>query len=338
MKILITGGAGFVGCNTAKRFIEDGHKVVIIDNLSRRGTENNLEWLKTIGDFEFHKTDVRDYEALKRVLDAHPDTDAIFHFAAQVAVTTSFDDPRHDFEVNLLGTLNILELARRMEKQPFLLYTSTNKVYGDLEEYEIVEDEKRYRFKDIEAVNESQPLDFHSPYGCSKGGADQYVLDYARYFGLPACVFRMSCIYGPRQFGIEDQGWVAWFIIAAVKGRPITIYGTGKQVRDVLYIDDLVDAFVLAFNNPDKSRCQAFNVGGGPENTWSLLELIEFLEERLDKKISLKFDRTRPGDQKMYISDISKIGKLLGWRPAVGAEEGTLKLLDWVRSNPSLFE
>ncbi|HDH96656.1 MAG TPA: NAD-dependent epimerase/dehydratase family protein, partial [Proteobacteria bacterium] len=194
-----------------------------------------------------------------------------------------------------------------------------------------------YRFKSIEAIGEGQPLDFHSPYGCSKGGADQYVLDYARYLGLPSCVFRMSCIYGPRQFGIEDQGWVAWFMIAAVKNRPITIYGTGKQVRDVLYIDDLVDAFLLALEKPDESGGQAFNVGGGPENTWSLLELIEFIEEKLGKKIELKFDAMRPGDQRIYISDISKIKGTLGWQPKVDARDGATRLLDWIRSNPDIF-
>jgi len=337
LKILITGGAGFVGCNTASRFIESGYELIVLDDLSRKGAEKNLEWLKGVGKFDFHKVDVRDRERLQEVVASYSEVDAIFHFAAQVAVTTSFENPHHDFEVNLLGTLNMLELARKMKKPPFFLYTSTNKVYGDLGEYEIVEDDTRYRFADIEAISESQMLDFHSPYGCSKGGADQYVLDYARYFGLPSCVFRMSCIYGPRQFGIEDQGWVAWFIIAAVKGRPITIYGTGKQVRDVLFIDDLVDAFTLALENPNKSKGQAFNLGGGPENTWSLLELIEFIEKQLGKKIELVFDQIRPGDQKIYISDISKIKEVLGWQPKVGATQGTIKLLDWVRANPDLF-
>lgn len=338
MKILITGGAGFVGCNTAKRFIEQGHDVFVIDNLSRKGTENNLNWLKGFGMFEFHKIDIRDNKKLKSFFEAHDNLDAIFHFAAQVAVTTSFENPRADFEINLLGTLNILELARNLKKPPFMLYTSTNKVYGDLEELEVVEDKTRYRFKNVKAIDESQPLNFHSPYGCSKGAADQYVLDYARYFGLSACVFRMSCIYGPRQFGIEDQGWVAWFIIQATKGRPITIYGTGKQVRDVLYIDDLIDAFELALKNPEKSKGQAFNVGGGTENTWSLIELVEFLEKRMGKKIELKFDKQRAGDQKIYVSNISKIKKVLGWRPKISAKKGTLILLDWVKANQTLFE
>jgi len=337
LKILITGGAGFIGCNTAKRFIEDGHEVILLDNLSRKGAEKNLDWLKAIGKFEFHKVDIRDFDQLKKLFTRHINLDAIFHFAAQVAVTTSFEDPRQDLEVNLLGTLNILELARNLKNLPFLLYTSTNKVYGDLEEYKIVETRKRYKFQNTNAISESQPLNFHSPYGCSKGGADQYVLDYARYFGLPTCVFRMSCIYGSRQFGIEDQGWVAWFIIAATKKRPITIYGSGKQTRDVLYIDDLVDAFVLAFKNTEKSKGQAFNVGGGEKNTWSLLELIEFLRKKLDAKIELKFDKTRPGDQKIYISDISKIKNVLGWEPTIGTTKGTTMLLNWVKSNLKIF-
>jgi CDP-paratose 2-epimerase len=275
--------------------------------------------------------DVRDADAVKRAVAG---TTQVFHFAAQVAVTTSLDDPRHDFAVNAQGTLNVLEAARSRPKPPAVLLTSTNKVYGGLYDIEMELDGQRYQPVDenIRAlgVSEARPLDFHSPYGCSKGTADQYVIDYARSFGLTTCVFRMSCIYGPRQFGTEDQGWVAHFILRAQRGEPITIYGDGKQVRDILFIDDLVDAFLLAEQNRDKLAGRAFNMGGGPGSTISLLDLLDHIEQLHGSRPQISFDDWRTGDQRYYVSDTRAFEQATGWRRKVDAGDGIARLYDWL--------
>jgi len=338
MKSIITGGAGFIGCNTAARLIREGHDVVVFDNLSRKGADKNLDWLKTLGDVEFVKGDIRNSDQLNALFETHSDVDFIAHLAAQVAVTTSVEDPRSDFEINLLGSFNLLESVRKANCNPFIVFASTNKVYGKLDSIPVKELEGRYEFDGVKGVSEQQVLDFYSPYGCSKGGADQYFLDYSRIYGITSCVFRMSCIYGPRQFGVEDQGWVAWFIIAAVLDRPITLYGDGKQVRDVLFVQDLVDLYLSAYAQPEISKGRVFNAGGGPENTLSLLELLDHIENRLEKKIPYSIDQWRPGDQKVYVSQISLAEKELSWTPKTDRFHGVDQLIDWVKKNKHLFE
>jgi CDP-paratose 2-epimerase len=270
---------------------------------------------------------------------AAKDADIIYHFAAQVAVTSSVEDPRTDFECNAIGTFNMLEAARLSGRRPIFVFTSTNKVYGNMEEVGTAERATRYEYVSLPSgVPESQPLDFHSPYGCSKGAADQYVRDYARIYDLPAVVFRMSCIYGPRQFGNEDQGWVAHFIIAAMTGKPITIYGDGKQVRDVLFIDDLVRAFRLAAEKIDVTAGEVFNIGGGPSNTLSVwYEFGELLAKLKGEKVQVSYGDWRPGDQPCYVSDIRKAGAVMGWKPLIDRETGIKRLSDWVASNPEIF-
>src|SRR5258708_6054886 len=271
MSILVTGGAGFVGCHLVQDLLGDNRKVTVLDSLSRRGSERNLEWLQRQhpdGDPRFVQGDVRDPRAVQS---AAEDVDAIYHLAGQVAVTSSVQDPRLDFEINALGTLNVLEAARQSPCQPVVMFTSTNKVYGGMEDVALVEKETSYEYRDLpDGIPESRPLDFHSPYGCSKGAADQYVRDYARIYGLRTVVFRMSCIYGPRQFGNEDQGWLAHFIISAGTGAPITIYGDGKQVRDVLFVEDLVRALRGAVDKISVTAGKVYNIGGGPANTLSV--------------------------------------------------------------------
>jgi CDP-paratose 2-epimerase len=340
MKVLITGGAGFIGSNTADRLLSDGHEVALIDNLSRRGSEKNLAWLREKhGDFPFYPVDVRDSAALERAFADVGQAEVVLHFAAQVAVTSSVTDPRYDFEVNALGSLNVLEATRHHTPEALLLLTSTNKVYGALSAFSVEEQAERYRFVDLPGgVPETVPLDFYSPYGCSKGAADQYFLDYHRIYGLRTVVFRNSCIYGRRQFGIEDQGWLAWFVIAAVHDRPIRIYGDGKQVRDVLFVDDLVEAMLRAVDNPEVVQGQAYNIGGGPENSLSVwAEFGPLLAGLTGRPIEVEFDAWRPGDQRVYVSDISKARRDLGWEPSVGVSDGVRQLVEWVRSNPSLF-
>lgn len=336
---LITGGAGFIGSNYAARCISRGEKVVIFDNLSRSGSKRNLEWLKsTYGEnsFELVVGDVRDAEAIRKTAQA---ADRIIHLAAQVAVTTSVTDPRNDFEINANGTFNVLEAARVSGRNPGFLYSSTNKVYGGMEDVKIVEKETRYDYADLlHGAAETQPLDFHSPYGCSKGCGDQYVRDYHRIYGLPTVVLRQSCIYGLRQFGVEDQGWVAWFVIAAITGRPITIYGDGKQVRDILFVEDLLNAYDAALTHLPDVAGEIFNVGGGRKNTISIwLEFAPILEKLLGKKLETSWGDWRPGDQPVYISDIRKAKQLLGWEPKVTAEAGISRLFEWVKQNRELF-
>ncbi len=338
MKILVTGGAGFIGINSAKRFLDEGHEVIIFDNLSRDGTEKNLEWFKEQGEFIFIKGDVRDFEQVKGCFLEHRDIDVVLHLAAQVAVTTSVTDPRVDFEVNALGTFNVCEAVRGFQPRSILLNASTNKVYGEMKDLEIVEKDGRYNYKDLsQGIPETRPLDFHSPYGCSKGAADQYVMDYSRIYNLRTVNFRQSCIYGSHQFGVEDQGWVAWFAICAVLGRPVTVYGDGKQMRDILHIDDLVDCYFRAIRDIDKASGQVYNTGGGTENTLSLLELISMLERILGKKLEYGFDDWRPGDQKTFICDIRKARDSFGWKPRVDVKEGVERLVKWVSENRDIF-
>jgi CDP-paratose 2-epimerase len=337
-KILVTGGAGFIGSNVSHRLLGQGHEVTIYDDLSRRGTEKNVAWLReNHGDgFSLIEADVRDYPSLREAMQGY---EVVYHHAAQVAVTWSVSDPKTDFEINALGTLNALEAARSCDPPPILIFTSTNKVYGGMEEVEIVEQETRHQYASLpQGVSEAQPLDFHSPYGCSKGAADQYVRDYSRIYGLKTVVFRMSCIYGPRQFGVEDQGWVAHFLISSVLGRPITIYGDGKQVRDILYVDDLLEAFEAAVEHIDVSAGQVYNMGGGPENTMSVwVEFHELLQELLGHEVPVSYDEWRPGDQLVYISDTRKAQRELGWSPKITVQEGIERLFHWVTDNKHLF-
>jgi CDP-paratose 2-epimerase len=296
--ILVTGGAGFVGSNLTDALLTDGHSVTVLDSLVRPGTERNLEWLhrRHPERLNFIEADIRDAQA---VAAAAAGSDVIYHLAAQVAVTTSVDDPRSDFEVNALGTFNVLEAARASGRSPVVVFTSTNKVYGGMEDVEVVRKETRYSYSDLpDGVPETRQLDFHSPYGCSKGAADQYVRDYSRIYGLPTVVFRMSCIYGPRQFGNEDQGWLAHLMIAASSGKPISIYGDGLQVRDALFVDDLVRAFRLAVKDIGATAGQVYNIGGGPANTisvWS--EFGPIVAELLGAQPEVEFHAWRPGDQ-----------------------------------------
>ena len=316
--ILITGGAGFIGSNLAQRLLAEPElRVRIFDNLSRRGVEHNLAWLRSLrganNRLEIIQGDVRNAKA---VAQATREVSEIYHLAAQVAVTTSIDDPETDFEINAQGTLRILEAARRSPRKPFVLFTSTNKVYGSLEGVPVHAAETRYAADtpDFPGVDEHEPLDFHSPYGCSKGTADQYVRDYARIYNLPTVVFRMSCIAGPRQFGNEDQGWVAHFLYSALAGNPITVYGDGRQVRDILHVHDLVDAMIAAREHRRTSRGQIYNLGGGPARTTSVLELLRHIENHTGKSLNLHYKEVRPGDQPLYISDTAKLERDTGWR------------------------
>lgn len=335
--IAITGACGFVGANLSHRLLSQGRDVVLIDNLSRRGVEKNLNWLKSeFPKLNFHQVDVRNFAALQPLL---APCKAIYHLASQVAVTTSVDNPREDFEVNALGAFNVLECARLGGKFPVVVYPSTNKVYGGMEDLEIRECPTRYEYASLpEGVDESRPLDFHSPYGCSKGAADQYMRDYYRIYHIPTVVFRMSCQFGPRQFGNEDQGWVAHFLIAAMKNRPLTIFGDGKQVRDILFIEDLVDLFLLAAERVDVMQGQVYNVGGGIQNSISLVELLKFIREDLGCNPHTSYSAWRPGDQRIYVSDCRRLAESLGWTPKVPMYEGLQRLAKWIKSNPDLFQ
>jgi CDP-paratose 2-epimerase len=335
----ITGGAGFIGSNYVNRLLERGEKVTIFDNLSRAGASKNLAWLKEkFGENAFWTTvgDIRDASLLK---ESARDADVIVHLAAQVAVTTSVTNPREDFEINALGTFNVLEAARQNQRNPVFLYASTNKVYGEMDDVPVVEGDIRWNYANLPSgCSETQPLDFHSPYGCSKGAGDQYVRDYARIYALPTVVLRQSCIYGPRQFGIEDQGWVAWMTIAALTGKQITIYGDGKQIRDVLHVEDLLNAYDAAVERIEVVKGQVYNLGGGPKNTMSIwMEFGPMLEKLLGKPIQVARGNWRPGDQKVFVADISKAGRELDWFPQIGVEEGVKSLFEWVKANRALF-
>jgi CDP-paratose 2-epimerase len=338
MRIFITGGAGFIGCNLASHHLGKGNHVFVFDNLSRPRTPYNLDWLKAQGDIHFSSGDIRDDAALRDAM-AQARPDLVVHLASQVAVTTSVKNPREDFEINALGTFNVLEAARSLPTPPALIYASTNKVYGGMEDVAVVLDGNRYRYRDLpNGVSEAQPLDFHSPYGCSKGAGDQYVRDYARIYGLRTVVFRQSCIYGPRQFGVEDQGWVAHFIIAAAFNRPISIYGDGKQVRDMLHVSDLIAAYDAAYARIDQVKGEVFNAGGGAQNTLAIWEEFgPYLEELAGRPIAVKHADWRPGDQPVFISDNTKARTLLDWSPKVDVRDGIRKLWNWVTANPALF-
>ncbi len=339
MRIFITGGAGFIGCNLAAHHLGKGNHVFVIDNLSRPRTRYNLEWLQAQGDIHFAQADVRDFDALHKAM-AQARPDLVVHLAGQVAVTTTVKDPRDDFEINALGTFNVLEAARSLRAPPALIYASTNKVYGGMEDVGVVLEHGRYATATCPMASpRHQPLDFHSPYGCSKGAGDQYVRDYARIYGLRTVVFRQSAIYGPRQFGVEDQGWVAHFVIAAVTGRPITIYGDGKQVRDMLYVSDLIAAYDAAWSRIDQVKGEIFNVGGGAQNTLSIWsEAGPMLEQFAGHPIPVKYSDWRPGDQPVFISNNSKAQKMLEWSPKMNVQEGARKLWQWVNDNRVLFD
>ena len=331
--VLIIGGAGFIGINLAHRLLCNGRAVRIYDTLSRPGAEQNLLWLRGIHGscLEFGRGDVRSTSGIRSAL---ADIGTVFHLAAQVAVTTSLADPRGDFEVNAAGTLNLLEQIRETGRPVKLVFTSTNKVYGPLDDISLVASAKRYRpAAALNGVDETSPLNFHSPYGCSKGAADQYVLDYARGYGLNAAVFRMSCIYGPHQHGTEDQGWVAHFLIHAQRDLPITIFGDGRQVRDLLYIDDLVNALLRAEAHLPAIAGEAFNIGGGPGNTLSLRELIDEITALNGSSPEIVYAGWRGGDQRWYVSDIGKFERATGWRPRTSIDRGLRMLHAWISAN-----
>lgn len=336
-RALVTGGAGFIGSNLSAYLLSDGWEVTLFDNLSRLGSEENLAWLRQNHPkkLTIEVKDVRDYAALKEIVSR---VDAVFHLAAQVAVTTSFLNPREDFEVNALGSFNVLEAARESGNRPIVIYSSTNKVYGAMEEIKVEEMPTRYSYRDFPSgIDEKYPLDFHSPYGCSNGAADQYTRDYYRMYSIPTVVFRQSCIYGPRQMGVEDQGWVAHLAISATHNRPITVYGDGKQVRDILYIEDLIGAYLKAVERIDRVAGEVYNLGGGNANALSLLEYIKMLEEIRGGKIKVKYAEWRPGDQKVFISNNTKAGQELGWKPKTPYKQGIVSLLSWVKESKDLF-
>jgi CDP-paratose 2-epimerase len=332
--LLVTGGAGFIGANLADRLASEGHDVVVFDALARPGVERNLAWLRARHPRRITAMtgDIRDERAVGKVV---RDAAAVFHLAAQVAVTTSLVDPVADFEVNVRGTVNLLEALRRQGRRTPLIFASTNKVYGDLADAPLEVIDECYLPRDpsmrLNGVDERRPLDFHTPYGCSKGAADQYVLDYARSFDLPTCVLRMSCIYGPRQMGTEDQGWVAHFLIRALAGQPISIYGDGRQVRDILYVADAVEAYVSAWRRIETVKGRAFNLGGGRANAVSLRLLLGHVEQLIGRGVALRFEDWRPGDQRYYVSDASAARRALKLDEPLGWREGVARLAAWLR-------
>jgi CDP-paratose 2-epimerase len=335
--LLVTGGAGFIGCNLADRLAGEGHEVIVYDSLARPGVERNLEWLRDRhpGRIAAIVADIRDAAELGRAV---REAGAVFHMAAQVAVTTSFEDPREDFEINLGGTLGLLEAVRRRNPHIPLLFASTNKVYGDLADLGFALSAGRYRPLGPVAdrgVDESRPLDFHTPYGCSKGGADQYVLDHARSYGIPAAVFRMSCIYGRRQMGTEDQGWVAHFLIRALAGDSVTIYGDGRQVRDILNVADAVEAYVRAWRGIERVAGRAFNLGGGPANAVSLLGLIHHIAMLSGHDVRLAFEDWRAGDQRWFVADTGAAREALDLPVRLGWRKGVADLATWLRGEPA---
>ncbi|HET7442178.1 MAG TPA: GDP-mannose 4,6-dehydratase [Terriglobales bacterium] len=336
--VVIFGGAGFVGSNWAHRLLQTTDaRVQVFDNLSRGGVRQNVKWLqKSTPDPQRLKITIGDVREAARVEKAVQSATEIYHFAAQVAVTTSVQDPRLDFDVNVAGTFNVLEAARKSGLKPFLLFTSTNKVYGHMASEALVPGLRRYICEPHNKVAESQPLDFYSPYGCSKGAADQYVHDYARIFGLPTVVLRMSCIAGPHQLGNEDQGWMAHFLYSALQNKPISIYGDGRQVRDVLSIEDLMNAFEGVRANADRTAGEVYNVGGGLGNSISLLELIDEIEKLTGKRLVYELRPLRPGDQPVYITDYSKLDKAITWRPTINVQQTLRSIYEWWMSNRKL--
>lgn len=336
--VLISGGAGFIGTNATAHYLKKGYKVIALDNLSRVGAKENLKWLKKQkGKFIFVKGDIRDDKKLLETFKKYKPK-LVLHLVAQVTMVTSIENPREDFEINALGTFNTLEALRNGAPKAKLIYSSTNKVYGEMTNIPVVEKKKRYDYKNVKGISEKYPLDFHGPYGNSKGCGDQYTIDYARIYGLNTIVFRQSGIYGPHQFGIEEQGWLAWFCNSLLFDKPVTIYGDGKQVRDVLYIDDLLRAFDLAFKNIKKTRGKAYNIGGGPKFSLSIWELFEILEKLSGKNFNYKFGYWRLGDQKVYISDITRVKRDFSWSPKIPPKEGVKKLYNWISQNKNLIK
>lgn len=344
MRILVTGGAGLVGSHVAEYYAKKGKEVIVLDNLIRsqlfgydkKSVEHNWRWLERYPNIKLIKGDVRNEEDVKEAIGRG--VDVVIHAAGQPGVPLSIRIPKEDFSINAFGTLNVLECVRQKCPEATFIYCSTNKVYGEnVDEIPLIEQKTRYAYKETGGVSERMSIDHtgHTPYGASKYVGDLYTQEYARIYGMKTAVFRMSCVYGTRQFGFEDQGWVAWFIIAVLSGKPITIYGDGKQVRDLLYVDDLIQAYDL-FVQSD-IRHSVWNIGGGAENTTSLNEFIDFLKSEIGKKAKVTFSGWRPSDQKVYISDLSKINKELGWKPCVSPEYGYRTLIAWVRENPTLF-
>lgn len=337
MKYLITGGCGFLGSNIASEVLKQGHELIVFDSLYRFGSYQNLEWLKTQGEFEFIHGDIRNTNDVERTIKQHK-PDVIYHLAGQVAMTTSIADPRMDFEVNVGGSFNLLNAVRLFSPESSIIYSSTNKVYGDLEQFNYRETETRYECIDKpNGFDESVNLDFHSPYGTSKGSADQYMLDFARIYGLKTAVFRHSSMFGGRQFATFDQGWLGWFTQKAVEIKnntakePFTISGNGKQVRDLLYASDCVSLYLKAAENIEAVKGQAFNIGGGIENSSSLLELFHFLEQELE--IEMKYQKLPPreSDQRVFVADITKAKNMISWVPKVNKAEGIRKMIEWVK-------
>jgi len=336
MNALITGGAGFVGSNLAAYLLDKKHKVTVFDSLARHGSSENLAWLRTLGLADFIHGDIRNAFDVEQVIKS-VQPDVIFHLAGQVAMTTSMQSPRRDFEINVLGSINVLEAVRQYTPKTAIIYASSNKVYGNLDHLDLVESTTRYQPRNPAAkgVDESVAIEFHTPYGCSKGAADQYMLDYARGFGLNTVVFRHSTIYGGRQFATYDQGWVGWFCRQAIEtksnsSRPaFTVSGDGKQVRDLLHVSDAVNAYVSAFEHIESARGQAFNIGGGLNNSMSLLELLLFLQERLNIKLNYTHLPWRQSDQKFFVADNSKATQLIHWSPAMSKEQGIEDTIQW---------
>jgi CDP-paratose 2-epimerase len=336
-KILITGGCGFIGANATEYYLNKDYQVLALDNLSRVGSEQNLKWLKTLeGRFIFKRIDIRNYISLAKVFKEFK-PDLILHLAAQTTVTGSIINPREDFDINALGTFNVLEAMRNEIPEVSLIYSSTNKVMGELADIPIREEKSKYVFKNIKGISEKQPLDFCSPYGCSKGCGDQYVLDYSRIYKLNTVVFRQSCIYGSRQFGVEGQGWLAWLISSVIFNHSINVYGTGKQVRDVLHVADLINAFDLAFKNIKKTKGKVYTIGGGIKSAVSILEFFEILEDISGKKFVYKIKPWRLADQKVYISDISSAKRDFGWVPQITPTEGIRSMYKWILQNKNLI-
>lgn len=339
--VLVTGGAGFIGSNLCDRLAGLGHSVIVFDALTRPGVQANLDWLRRRHGTRIQAViaDLRDREQLDAVVDQ---SRAVFHMAAQVAVTTSLADPEGDFDVNLRGTLHVLEAARRQNQKPPVIFASTNKVYGNLDDISLTRDGNAYLPENsglrASGISEDRPLSFYTPYGCSKGAADQYVLDYARSYALPACVLRMSCIYGPRQLGTEDQGWLAHFLYSVRAGKPISIYGDGRQVRDVLYVDDAIDAYMAAWSRIERISGQAFNLGGGPANAVTLLQVLNRIGELTGRKPDLRFADWRPGDQRYFVADTTRIRSALGLGPAASWRDGLARLAAWVEGEQRQLE
>jgi CDP-paratose 2-epimerase len=336
MKYLITGGCGFLGSNIASELLKLGHELVVFDNLYRFGSYQNLEWLRTKGEFKFIQGDIRNTNDVERMIKNH-NHDFIYHLAGQVAMTTSIYDPRKDFEINVVGSFNLLNAVRLYSPKSAVIYSSTNKVYGDLEQFEYRETKTRYECVDRpNGFNESVNLDFHSPYGVSKGSADQYMLDFARIYGLKTIVFRHSSMFGGRQFATYDQGWLGWFTQKAIEIKrgiakePFTISGNGKQVRDLLYASDCVSLYLKAAENIDQIKGQAFNIGGGIHNSSSLLELFNILEKELN--INMEFSKLPPreSDQRVFVADITKAQAMIGWNPVIDKKTGVINMIEWV--------